>query len=144
MSKQEDDFFVIFDDVYHEFGKRNLTDGDKLMVALDIIEKIAVHLNMNNSPRQSGAPAGGIPDGQEGTASGALESLSKRTVNTKNGERTAFDLAVAGQKYSTFDKKLFPLGMIEGDKKNVKFRQNGKFRNLVEITKDGEDSDIPF
>ncbi len=141
MSKQVDDFFVIFDEVYDEFRKRNLLEP---ALALDVIEKIAVHLNMNNSPRQSGAPAGGIPDGQEGTASGALESLSKRTVNTKNGERTAFDLAVAGQKYSTFDKKLFPLGMVVGDKINVKFRQNGKFRNLVEITKDGEDSDIPF
>src|SRR5258708_22555217 len=102
MSKQVDEFFVIFDEVYDAFKERDLTID---VATLDVIEKIAVHLSMNITRSQSGGPAGGVPDGQEGTAEGNLEATAKRTVSTQKGERTAFDITVSGQKYSTFDKK---------------------------------------
>ena len=141
MSKQVEEFFVIFDEVRAMFESRGLTDENH--GSLDVIEKIAVHLNMNNTPRQSAIER--ITDGQEGKVTGKLEGTNKRNVETKNGTRTAFDITVDGFKYSTFDKKLFPTGLAVDDVITVKFRQNGKFRNLVEITKDGqEDSDIPF
>ncbi|SRR5258708_13727141 len=140
MSKQVEDFFVIFDEVADAFKERELIGPG----SLDVIEKIAVHLNMNNGERRGTGSAGGIPDGQEGKVTGKLEGTNKRSVETKHGTRTAFDITVDGFKYSTFDKKLFPTGLAVDDVITIKFRQNGKFRNLIEITKDGEDSDVPF
>jgi len=141
MSKQVEEFFVIFDEVYDAFKERDLTID---AVTLEVIEKIAVHLNMNNSPRQSGGSSGGVQDGQEGKVTGKLEGTNKRNVETKSGTRTAFDITVDGFKYSTFDKRLFPTGLAVDDVITVKFKQKGKFRNLVEITKDGEDNEVPF
>ena len=143
MSKQVEEFFVIFDEVATAFDERGFQIKEVSGV-LDVVEKIAVHLNMNNSPRGSGAPAGGVQDGQEGKVTGKLEGTNKRNVETKSGTRTAFDITVDGFKYSTFDKRLFPTGLAVDDVITVKFKQKGKFRNLVEITKDGEDNEVPF
>ena len=143
MSKKVEDFFVIFDAVRAAFEKRGL-EGDPS--SLDVIEKIAVHLNMNINPGARFASAPGTADGQQGTVTGSLESTAKRNVETKMGTRTAFDITVDGQVYGTFDKKLFPPGLAVGDKITVKYVQKGKFRNLVEIIKDEaeEDKNIPF
>lgn len=140
MSKQVEDFFVIFDEVRTAFEQRQLHE---VTGALDTIERIAVHLNMNATGSGPAAP-GGVPDGQEGKVSGKLEATNKRTVSTSNGNRTAFDITVNSQSYSTFDKKIFPVGLKIGDQITVTFKQKGKFRNLVAIEPEESSTDIPF
>src|SRR5882724_10794418 len=145
MSKQVDKFFEIFDDVTAAFNVRGLVESVGGVDALDAIQKIAVHLNINNECAAEKGP-GAVADGAEGKVSGQLEATAKRSVETKNGTRTAFDITVDGQKYGTFEKKIFPVGLKVGDKVDIVFKQNGKFRNLqsLTITDAVSDNEAPF
>jgi hypothetical protein len=89
-------------------------------------------------------PASGSSEVLE--VSGALEV--KMPPKTMDNGKTQYGIKVAGEWFNTLSLEAFKNRKFNvGDHVIVKYRVNGKYKNLVEVMPDGnapEDADIPF